>query len=437
MEIYSIELGSEKIFDEKTREYFQEVIKSYHNESYRSAIVMLYSIVICDILFKLQCLKDIYSDKTASDILIEIEKAQEEKPTSPDWENKLIKCVKEKTELLEMSDYENILSLQKHRHLSAHPILTKDYTLFKPNRETVRAHLRNMLEGILTKSPILSKKIIDEMIIDIAKSRDIFLEENKLKQYLETKYFNNLRFEIEYQLFKKLWKFVFKLEDVNCNENRKINYKTLKIIFYRHQIKILSKIKNENEYFSNLIHNESMIYLIKFLCENPKIFHLLNESAKVLIESFQKNNLNKNILSWFISVNIKEHINKIIDKYDTFEETKLSENTIEQIYRIVSENDCINEFYYFAIFLYGKSSSFNQADEKFSILIRQYYRNFSKEHLIDYLDKTNCNSQIYGRRKAKRDNTLIKLQCDIILGKDFDYEKYSNFEYFEESLDEE
>ena len=29
-----------------TREYFKEVISSYYNENYRSAIVMLYSIVI-------------------------------------------------------------------------------------------------------------------------------------------------------------------------------------------------------------------------------------------------------------------------------------------------------------------------------------------------------------------------------------------------------
>lgn len=37
---------SEEIYFKKTREYFKEVVSSYSNENYRSAIVMLYSISI-------------------------------------------------------------------------------------------------------------------------------------------------------------------------------------------------------------------------------------------------------------------------------------------------------------------------------------------------------------------------------------------------------
>ena len=41
MSIYFPE--SEEIYFKKTREYFKEVVSSYSNENYRSAIVMLYS----------------------------------------------------------------------------------------------------------------------------------------------------------------------------------------------------------------------------------------------------------------------------------------------------------------------------------------------------------------------------------------------------------
>lgn len=44
LEIYFPE--SEEIYFKKTREYFKEVVSSYSNENYRSAIVMLYSISI-------------------------------------------------------------------------------------------------------------------------------------------------------------------------------------------------------------------------------------------------------------------------------------------------------------------------------------------------------------------------------------------------------
>ena len=49
--------NAQKIYSPKSREYFKEVISSYVNGNYRSAIVMLYSVCICDLLFKLQELK--------------------------------------------------------------------------------------------------------------------------------------------------------------------------------------------------------------------------------------------------------------------------------------------------------------------------------------------------------------------------------------------
>ena len=42
---------ADDIYFSKTREYFKEVLSSYANGNYRSAIVMLYSIAICDILY--------------------------------------------------------------------------------------------------------------------------------------------------------------------------------------------------------------------------------------------------------------------------------------------------------------------------------------------------------------------------------------------------
>ena len=49
---------ADEIYFSKTREYFQEVISSYSIGNYRSATVMLYSVAVCDILFKLNELKD-------------------------------------------------------------------------------------------------------------------------------------------------------------------------------------------------------------------------------------------------------------------------------------------------------------------------------------------------------------------------------------------
>ena len=135
MRTFSIDLLTEEIKDINTREYFEEVSSSYYSGNYRSAIVMLYSVVICDLIYKLKELKHHYNDESAKGILEEITLLQEQKPSSPEWENKLLELVKERTKIFEVADFENVMHLQKHRHLSAHPVLLQDYNLYSPKRK--------------------------------------------------------------------------------------------------------------------------------------------------------------------------------------------------------------------------------------------------------------------------------------------------------------
>ena len=50
---YSIEQRASQIFDARSREYFSEVLSCYTAGKYRSAVVMLRSVVVCDLLFKI------------------------------------------------------------------------------------------------------------------------------------------------------------------------------------------------------------------------------------------------------------------------------------------------------------------------------------------------------------------------------------------------
>ena len=92
-----IESLYENINKKETQEYFKEVLISYQNGSYRSAIVMLYSVVISDILYKLKDMVSIFNDEKAKKILDEIQEMQSRNPNSPEWEKVLIEKVKEKT----------------------------------------------------------------------------------------------------------------------------------------------------------------------------------------------------------------------------------------------------------------------------------------------------------------------------------------------------
>src|SRR5699024_9410957 len=119
----SLEYKSEHIYHAQTREYFEEVLSSYQNGNYRSAVVMLYSVVICDHIYKLQELINVYSDSDAESIHEEVKREQEESTIKSQWEVTLIKKVKENTNIFSQEDMINIDYLREQRHLAAHPVL--------------------------------------------------------------------------------------------------------------------------------------------------------------------------------------------------------------------------------------------------------------------------------------------------------------------------
>lgn len=87
---YSIEQRATQIFDTRTKEYFSEVLSCYSAGNHRSAVVMLWSVVVCDLLFKLQHLVDLYGDGKAKKILAEIGQMQRDNERSPMWETRLV-----------------------------------------------------------------------------------------------------------------------------------------------------------------------------------------------------------------------------------------------------------------------------------------------------------------------------------------------------------
>ena len=166
MRTFSIELAAEQIVDPRSKGYFREVYSSYANENFRSAVVMLWSVVVCDLLFKLEDLKGERTRPPCS-ILTDVEAKQRSSPTSPDWELLLLTLVKERTHLVDVAEHQHLLALQKDRHLAAHPVLTATYSLLSPTRESARSHIRNALEAVLTKPALMSKKVFDTFTEDL------------------------------------------------------------------------------------------------------------------------------------------------------------------------------------------------------------------------------------------------------------------------------
>jgi hypothetical protein len=428
MSEFSLENLSEKIHYGKTKDYFQEVLSSYHNGNYRSAVVMLWSVAVCDIVYKLQYLVDLYQDQVAQSILDELTKLQKKDPKSSSWEVKLIEDTHAKTNLLDNSEYENLGYLQKQRHLSAHPILDSDRQLHTPNKETVRALIRNTLEDLLIKPPFYTKKIIDELLENIAEAAPALNTRQKVKKYLESRYLSKLKPEVELSIYRSLWKLVFKVEDENCIKNRDINVQTLEVIGNRNIGSILTKIKGEKDYYSNVSSIPlTLDYLVIYLSKNSKIYDLLNEDAKLKIQHNVKTTNTSKICGWFVKENLQVHYEDILSLIQNDSNFNFTEVELKLLFEICDTEEWQHLFCRILSSYYCASTWYHVADSRFQEAISPYLEFFDKEAIVFLIEQIEQNNQVYRRGKAKEEHKEIKKKLFQLHGQEFDLNPYPNF----------
>lgn len=413
MEDYNIEYAIDKINSKKTKEYFKEVSSSYFNKNYRASIVTLYSVVINDILIKLEMLEEIYSDSIAKNILDEIRTFQQENPTSPEWEKNIIENVKNRTKLIDNVDYAHIISLRNDRHLCAHPVLDKDDKLHTPNRETVAAHIRNMLESLFLKPPILSKKILASILEDVADKKELLINEKDLETYVRSKYLNSLNPTVEVSIFRELWKFIYKLTNEKSEENRLINYRVLYLLYKRNTAECIKNFKSEKDYFSNISNAKSNLnFIIRFLSENEFLYPDFKEDVHLLIQKHIENNINAKTVAWFLSDSYNDHLDLIkelvkseFDNTLPFDANGSAYQRLIKIGIIKGKTDNVIDF---MIWRYGYSKNFNDADKIFSYVIKPNLNILNKEKMEELCIAANKNSQVHSRKRAEEDHNELK-----------------------------
>jgi hypothetical protein len=435
MNTYSIEQNSEKIYHPKTKEYFYEVIQSYINGSYRSAVVMLYSVVMCDLIYKLHDLRELYDDETAEKILTKIEDEQKSNPSNPgSWEAILIEEVKTRTHLLGPSDKVNIDTLRQHRHLSAHPVLTQEDLLLTPNKETVRALIRNSLEGLLVKNPVMSKKVFITLLEDLEQHRNFFSDEQSLESYIESRYLKNTNEHVINTIFKDLWSITFSCITDPCKNNRRINYLALNILYKRYKHSLLKYIEMNPIPFNKFSEeNEGvLIKLTEFLGNYPEFYsHIESHNQTKLKVAIQKKWKYK-VRSPFMKDNMEAHLKYLISdmhwEEHGFSEMKyhgshiLSKEERELLYKWSYESECLEIFYELAIKQFIHSGNFDTAYYNFKDFIEPNLKTFNRQHFLMLFNGIDSNRQCHGHKYAKDQNTQIKKYSDLILGTDFKYD---------------
>ena len=430
---YSIEGRAYEIDDSRTREYFHEVFSCYTSGNYRSAVVMLWSVAVCDILFKLQKLEGMYGDETAKGILSQVKESQENKNPSA-WEKKLLKLVLNQTELLDIGEYKNLLYLHEQRHLAAHPVINRNLQLHRPNREKARSLIRDTLEGLLTKPPIFAKKIFDTLVEDLEENSNILIDNKHLGPYLEDRYYKYFNSEVKKFVFRGFWRILFCLNDERCEKNRNINYIAFLSLFSGNPSMFRMQITDDKDYFSRISKEYSpMIYLIEFLAYEPYIYGLLDSQAEPAIRSIIATHPSARCLAHFTAESVDKHAEEL-ENWIREEDPEIEGVVWGKLMSVSDSVEWTKNVVCLANIYYAKSGYYDAADKRFAEAIKPLLEKYDRKDIVDLMQKISENDQTYGRRLAQTDHKLIASRMRS-LDPSFDFTKFKAFaEYQDQDL---
>lgn len=372
---------------------------------------MLYSVLICDLVFKLRDLRDIYSDSKAKKIIDEIEVLQTKKPTSSEWESKLIEEIKSRTNLFESSDIVAIESLQKYRHLSAHPVLSNSDLLFTPSRETVQSLMRSILEGILTHPPFFSNKIFDTMLTDLVEVQDSLVEDEALNKYVVSRYEKRLKNNDFHKVFRGLWKLVFRSTDELSTQNATLLYRVLCVLTSKRKSYCVDIVKNESNYYSNITKEDKISALIRYLAKFPQFYDQLDESLKLIVQRQTQDDGELQFISWFLKSSVDEHF---IDLNPSIE-GDIPSDSVKFMEAISLDNGAITVFCDYLIKYFSKSGGYAQSTSRLEKIRESLSAHLQLEQAKEFLNVSNENRQIYEVWDIKRRLKLVveKFENDI------------------------
>lgn len=414
-----------QVYFSQTKKYLEEVLSCYYNKNYRAANVMLYSVLICDILLKLQELSDMYNDKTAKTILEEIKSTKECNTGSRSaWEKKLIEEIHKKTKLIDLEAYTHINHLYDDRNFSAHPALNDNYELICPSQETTIANIKNIIKDIFIKPPIFIKNIVDMLTEDLQEKKYVYENsEEKLKIFLDNKYYAHMDLGMKKNLFKTLWSFCFcKPKDPDCQNNLDINRKALKVLFYSFNSEAIKYVSENADLFTVATDNKCIHNLILFLSAISELYSPLNSDVKEHIDKAIKESGDDFFISWFVKGE-EEHLKALKNN------TELNVKKIDIDWGVQHYKECglYSELLEFFIIHYGNSNSFDMADTRYTYIIRPFLKDFTRDQLELLINKIEDNNQLNSRRLARMSNQEIYDIAKCKLPSDYKYPP--NFSY--------
>lgn len=390
-----MEIDINKIYDNRTRQYFQEVLSCYQNGCYRSAIVILNSVCLSDLFYKLQELRDVYSDSIAAETLKKIDQQIAKDKTSPGWERTLVESIFNNLHLLDSAGYTFLVHLHDYRNLTAHPVLDGSSDLYQPTKELVESCILEAYNNILVKPSIFVKNIVDFISNDLdSKKGHILLNKDEFAKYICKKYFIHMSDAMVLKVLHAFWKFTYVITDnPDCINNRRINYSLVLLIVDTYKKLAEEEIENNSDRYGLADNKATIMYMIILLAFHPSLFNKLSAVTRNLILQKIEGDNFYTLISWFTSPCKSEHIDKLIlNGFHYLPEDKSRRQFLNRIFTETGDTDPLLKYYINTVRLAG---SFDSVIKIMDNYILPNISKMNKTRLEELIDAVNTNNQIY------------------------------------------
>ncbi len=428
---------ADKIYFSQTKTYFEEIVRAYDVGNYRSAMVMLYSTIVCDLLMKLRELSEVYSDRKAEKILKEIESSRASHEMRSSWEWQLIDRLHKETQMIDDETYIMIKHIYDLRNFSAHPALNEDYELVSPSPEMVVAHIKQALKKLFVVPSLFARSVVEKMSDDISSKRDMFSGDfDRFNAFLNKVYFSRMSPKMFNQVFRAFWKFAYqKTEGDLYIENRVLNRNVLRAMALFDLEGVCNCISSDQAYFTVAQEINCLVQAHSLMARVPQVYTCLSEEVKYQISQHDDPSLE--VVRWFLAESIEDHLDRL--KTDTT--IKFRTAPMSLLYEICCAQGVKSKFLDMIIDRYAISGTYVKGREWFDSFVELYLEHFSASQFIKLIEAINSNPQLYEYVGQSNRNSIIVSAAKGILPDDFDYSKYEKFRFYqpipEENGDEE
>lgn len=412
-----IEEKIETIESSATKIYFKEVYSSYLNGNYRAAVVTLWSVLVCDAVYKARRLIDLMDDKWAKQEIKKIEDLQSANSTSSDWELDIFEGFYSQKKFIGAGEISNIRDIQKKRHLCAHPILSEDDALYTPNKELVKSMIINALDDFITRKNYYGKDLFKVILETLVNNSEFYGTHGNIKPLIE-KYLSRATAGSAYKIFKDFWKFSFRLEDAEAVKYRMILRSACSHVYTEIKKDPVTAVKfsDDLDYFENITFKWSTLsHLFSFLCYNPDLYKKFSPELQGRLRNYINQKDDDDVdaqiyifATTFLFSSPHEYFEHIKSKIESYEIDNLKQPHIKLMLTVYDENNCEEEIYDLIVLYASKATGFDDADNRFNLIFKDgIFDKLSKDQINKLIDSFEENDQIGSRRRKNID--LAKL----------------------------